>query len=267
MLSAALAYPMLAKKKLVVVREFDKMKMPDPESLMKYIQHPQKSTAIVLSAEDTGRGKWWNTLLEASRVIECKPIPENRLSDWIARRVKERGFSIDQDAVTFLINQVGSSLLYIDQELDKVANFKDAQTAITVSDLEQTSGSSREENIFALQKALSHRQIPKSLRICGKLLDEGHDLNEINAILFAYFRKMLVAASLRKRGQGLKEVAESMSLPAYQLQDMFEAMHHFNYQQIRNIIRLLHEIDVKSKTSAVNSLSGLQMLCYNICRI
>jgi DNA polymerase-3 subunit delta len=267
LISSALSFPMLGAKKLVVVRDFDKMKITDADSLIKYLQRPQKTTALVLGAEDSGRGKWWAQLMDLMQVIECKPVPEYKLGDWIVNRVRERGFTIDQEAVVFLAGQIGSSLLAIDQELDKLANYKNENTSISLEDVEQTSGASREENLFTLQKALAQRQLPKSMKICRRLLDDGNDLNGINAILFAYFRKMLVAASLKQRGQSPKEIAENMKLPEFQLREIHEALRNFNYRQVKKIIRLLHEIDVQSKTSAINPGAGLQMLCYKICRL
>lgn len=266
MISTALSYPMLSKNKLVLARDFDKMKLSDADALSKYLHRPQKSTCLVLSAEESGRSKIFNELTDKALTIECKPIPEYKIGDWIVQRCKQRGFSIEGQAIQFLISQVGASLLSIEQELDKISNFKTTATTITIEDLEQTTGISRDESVFALQKALAHRKLEHSLRIAQRLLEAGHDSNEINAILFAHFRKALIASSLKQRGQNPKQIAESMKLPDFQLRDITETLSFFNYQQIKLIISLLHQMDIEAKTSTKSDKAGLQMLCYKICR-
>ena len=51
-LAACMSYPMLAEKKLVIVKEYDRLRLKkdEEESLHKYFDNPPKSTRLVLTA-------------------------------------------------------------------------------------------------------------------------------------------------------------------------------------------------------------------------
>ena len=266
-ISTASSLPMLSKQKMVLVRDFSKMKISDPDALSKYLEHPRKSACLVLSSEEKGRAKIYKTIQDLAQSIECKPIPEYQAGGWIKDRVKQKGSAIEMQAVQFIVNQVGTSLLNLDQELNKIINFKNDNTTITIDDLEQTTGISRDASVFALQNALARRQLGASLKASKRLLDAGQNIISINAVLFAFFKKMLIAASLKQRGNNRRQIAEQMKLGDFQLKEIFETMNNFSIKQIESIIVLLHQIDIEAKTSAVLDEPGLQMLCYKICAI
>jgi DNA polymerase-3 subunit delta len=267
LLSAVLSYPMLANYKLVVVRDFDKMKISDVESLNKYLHNLQMTTCLVLSAEEKGRMKIYNTIEQVAHSIECKPIPDYKVVAWFTNYCQQQKINIEPQAINFLINQVGSNLLTLNLEIKKVLDFKNDDSTITLEDLEQTTGISKEFSVFALQNALSNRQLDHAIKICNNLLDAGQNINLIVSVLFAFFRKILIALSLIQKGASRKQIALDMGLTEFQFKDIYSATSKFNPEQIHKIIHLLHDIDIASKTSMINERPGLQILCYKICRI
>jgi len=267
LISACLSYPMLAERKLVIVRDFDKMKISDPEALQKYLDNPQKSTCLVLSASEKGRAKIYEHIAKTVQTIDCAPIPEYKVGDWISNHCRQLGRNIEPQAIQFLIALLGSSLLGLDQEIKKIIDFKNDDSPITIEDLEQTTGISKEANVFALQNALARRQLESSLKIVSRLLDSGSDVSMINAVLFAFFRKILQVQSLNAKGMNRKEIGDQMRLREFQLKEIFAASSVYNSTQIKQIIGLLHQVDIAAKTSAARPEASLQMLCYKICRI
>jgi len=267
MLSAVFSYPMLAQWKLVVVRGFDKLKLADEAALIKYLEHPQQTTCLVLSAEESGRSAFYKKLQQLAVTIPCKPIPEYKLGDWIAGEVKARGRSMEPQAIQMLIDHVGSSLLNLKQELDKILDYKQDAGVITMSDIETITGISGEANIFALQKALAVRRMARSLTIVHRLMESGFDINSINSVLFAFFRKVLIAASLRRRGKNQRQIMDAMHLREFQAKEIFKALERFDYRQCRSVIRMLQDLDIQSKSSQVTARHALETLVYKICRI
>ena len=98
-------------------------------------------------------------------------------------------------------------------------------------------------------------------------MDAGQNINLITSVLYAFFRKILIASSLNQKGTGRQQIATEMGLTEFQFKDIYNAMSKFNPKQIHKIIHLLHDIDIAAKTSMINEKPGLQMLCYKICRI
>jgi DNA polymerase-3 subunit delta len=267
LLSAALSYPMLANYKLVIVRDFDKMKISDAESLNKYLNNLQKTTCLVLSAEEKGRAKIYNAIEQAAHNVDCRPIKDYKVTTWFTNYCRQQKINIDPQAINFLINQVGSNLLTLNLELKKARDFKNDDSDITIEDLEQTTGISKDFSIFALQNALAHKQLNTAIKICNNLLDAGQNINLILSILYAFFRKILIASSLNQKGTNRQQIASAMGLAEFQFKEIYNALNKFNSKQIHHILHLLHEADIAAKTSMIDEKPGLQMLCYKICRI
>lgn len=264
-MSAALSYPMLSDKKLVIVREFDKMKFGDAESFIKYLNHPQSSTCIIFSALEAGRTKPFIVLKEKAETLECRPLWENKVGEWVRGHCKSIGLEIESPAIEFLVNHLGNNLLMIDQELQKISNYKVDGGAITIEDVEQTTGITRDFSVFALQKSLTARQLKTSISISKILLESGENINVIVAVLFAHFRKLLIAASMKQKGNDISQIKKMMKLSDFQSRDIVAGMANYSVGQIKSAIRLLHELDISVKTSAVSDIPGLQMICFKIC--
>ncbi len=267
LMGAVEGFPMLADYKLVIVRDFEQMKISDTETFSKYLNNPQKTTILVMSVSEPGRTKIFNEINRLSHIVECKPVSMDAVGNWIIQQCRQKGCDVDFQAVQFLIDHTGNVLLNLEQEIEKLVNFKNDQSKITIEDIEQVTGISREANLYALQKALAKRQLADSLKIGSRLLEAGYDISALNAVLFAFFRKSLIAASLRARGKNINEIAPQMNIPMYQMRDIKDALNNFSVMKLKGVINLLHQSDIQAKTSAQIPRAGLEMLCYKICRI
>lgn len=267
LISACMSYPMLAEKRLVLVRDFDKMKISDAETFAKYLEHPQPTTCLVLSASEKGRAKIYTTLAKLAQTIDCTPIREYKIGGWIGDYCREMGSSIEPRAIQFLIDLLGANLLSLTQEINKILSFKGDSTPITIADLEQTTGISKEANVFTLQRALARRQLKTSLKTAARLTETGTDVTALNAVLSAFFRKLLQVSSLKSKGKDRRQIAEAMHMRDFQLKETYEALTHFNLRQIESVIAFLHEVDIATKTSAGDKNALVQMLCYKICKV
>ncbi len=267
MISACMAYPMLADRRLIIVKNFNKMNITDVESMEKYIAKPINSTVLVLSAEESGKTKIFQTLKNKVETVSCDPIPEYKLNEWIFGFYNAKNIHIERQAAQFLVNQIGSNLLVIENEIEKIVNFKNDESKITIDDLIQTTGASKQANIFTLQNALAGKQLGLSLKISKNLIESGENINGIIAILFAFYKKVMIVSSLKALGKNRREIGDETKFGDFQLKNIFPVTERFSQKQIGNIIQLLKNLDIDIKTSSVTEKHAINMLCYNICNI
>ena len=265
-LSAAASFPMMADRRLVIVRSFNKMSIGDPEVLSKYLQHPQKTTCLILSASEDGKARIYREIREKAVLVPCKPIREYQIAGWLVDLAKSKNIELSPEAAQMMADHLGPHLLALEKELDKLRDFKGEGVRITLQDVAEVTGTSGAD-IFALQKALAVRDLNKSLSISKRLLESGTDLININAVLFAYFKKALIAASLKKRRRTQDEIGRELKMAPFQLKQTMMAVNNFDYKKLKEIIKLLSELDIQSKTSSVSPAAALQMLCFKICRL
>jgi len=267
LLSQFSSYPMLADRKLVIVRDFDKMRIEDADTFEKYLIKPPKFSVLVLCANETPKSKFFKKVTEYATEVNCKPVYESQMPGWVQQYCQHLGYKIQSEAAHFLVANVGTHILMLKNEIDKVVSFKTDDSPISVSDLQQTSGVYREANVFALQKALAQRNLSQSIKIVHQLIETGSEATVINAVLFAFFRKALIAASLKKQGLKPAQIAQKMQLVDLQMREINIALKKFTLAQLKKVIRLLTEFDQAQKGIQIIQLPQLELLCYQICRL
>jgi len=264
--NASVSYPMLSEYKLIIVKEFSKIKISEAESFERYLDNPQKATILLLSADEAGNTKILNKVKSTAEVVDCRPIPEYKISNWLKQRSDERNINLSATAAQMLAEYTGNNLLSIDHELDKIKDFKSDDTKITTDDIISVTGMSKEYNVFTLQKALGEKNIKRSFQIAKNLMDSGENINLVISIIFSFFRKVLIFSKLKSANKNQSEITSLMKLNDFQLRDIQATLNKFNQPGIEKILKLLYSMDKKVKTTAITDWTVLQSLCYNICR-
>ncbi|HED09324.1 MAG TPA: DNA polymerase III subunit delta [Caldithrix abyssi] len=262
--SACMGFPMLSDRKLVIVKDAAKISVADVDLFINYLSAPQAATLLLLIADSDKSAALTKIAAKIPRV-DCKPVTDWKIQEWIISRVKERGREFTGEAVAAFSDYVGTNLLMIENELDKINNYK-PQGKIDLDDIIAATGMSREYNVFALQDALAVRDIKKSMRIATMLLENGENINMLLVILFGFFRKLSTYAVLRATTE-TRSYARVLGVRDFQLKKMNEALKRYNRQQLEQVLVLIQETDWKSKSSGEKSLPLMQMICYNICRV
>lgn len=128
-LSAALeALPMLAARRLVVLRDPGAMKKPQRERLERYLAKPAPEVVLLLVVPSTA-SKLDPWLAKAGSVFEFKELEGEDLTKWIAKEAKERcGASITAGAADRLASYAGSDLPMLAGELRKLAAYVNGGT-------------------------------------------------------------------------------------------------------------------------------------------
>lgn len=264
-LSACLSYPMLSEKKMIVVKEFDQLQIADKDSFFKYIEKPQQSTILVLTAERFGGNKFYNQILDKSLSINCKNLSSGDIYQWSLQKLKENNISADKESIVFLIENIGSNLLRLNLEIEKIKNYIGEGKNLTVHDISQITGFTREVNIFNFQKVLASKNLKTSLTIGYHLLEQGESLAAILPMLFIFFRRMWAVKQLLLKSHTQKQILEILGGNPYAYKDIFATCKNFSFQHLQFLFEKLLEAERYLKTTQKSAESILTILCYHIC--
>jgi DNA polymerase-3 subunit delta len=114
--------PMLAERRVVVIRDIDKMKKGARALLDRYLARPAHDTILVLVAPTGVKAD--KGLSDRTTAVEFAPLNGDRLPKWIVHHAKTAlGREITPEAVTLLAEAVGSDLPQLAVELEKLASY------------------------------------------------------------------------------------------------------------------------------------------------
>ncbi|MGL4632412.1 MAG: DNA polymerase III subunit delta [Leadbetterella sp.] len=252
-LSFAMKYPMMAERQLVLVKEAqaisDITNKDSLDKLAKYFDNPLPSTILVLVFDgemDTKK----NLLKSAEKHGEVhyfKALYDSEIPEFIISKSHSLGFKISPKATQLLSDYIGNNLSAISNELSKIKlNLKDTEE-IDANTIEKYVGVSKEYNIFEFQKALSQRNMMKSMQIVKYFADNEKD-NPIvlnTSALYNYFSKVLQYHSYKKSNPS--EIASALKVSPYFVKDYERAAGNFPVSKLMQIIHALNVLDQKSK--------------------
>lgn len=258
--NAAKRYPMMAPRQLVVVKEAQQI--PNIEMLSYYLKQPLASTILVINHKHgMVKGKKILSEIEQAGILyESKKLYDNQLPAFINNYVTDSGRTIEPKAMQMLADYIGSDLIRLTSELDKLRiSMGEKNKRITPDDIERNVGVSKDYNNFELLNAIVTRDAHKANQIVNyfERNPKNNPLVVTISVLFGFFSNLLISYFAQdKSEQGLMQELKLRS--TFQARDYITAMRNYNAFKCIDIIALIRQYDARSKGigSAANTSEG-----------
>lgn len=263
--NAAMSFPMMADRRLVIVREFHHLKEKNIKLILSYAKKPMASSCLVLtSSKLKGTNSVVRSLSKLCPAIEAKPLYDNHVLPWITSHVKERGYSITVQAANLLQMNAGNSLRRLASEIDKVELLLKERTEIDVPDIEAAVGASREFNIFEFADAVVDKNQARSLSILKRLLELGESPIGMLVMLTRHYSIIAKAKDMIRLHTRKDEMSKSLKINPYFLEKYLRQAAKYNRNQIAAVIQLLLEADQHLKSSYQKPKLIIETLIFEI---
>src|SRR5437762_2089330 len=200
--------PMMSARRIVVVRDFDKIKEDEQGTVFAYLDRPAPLTTMVFQAVSPDkRRKLTAALTKICTVVTFDLLDESRAARWAEDRLKRSGCTIEPAAVRLLIGLVGTRLNRLVNELDKLAAYADGG-AITSAAVQELVPRAREHKSWELWDAINGRDRKRALKLMERLLDDT-DALPILGSLASLYRRLLTGKELVDRGASPQEITKA----------------------------------------------------------
>lgn len=263
------AFPMMAERRVVLVREFEKLSgkepakgaAPDDVAFIRYVKQPSPTTVMILSAEEPDmRRSPYVQLGKSAVAVQCKRMYERDALKWIEGRAKRKGKQLGAEAARLLLAQVGVSLRTLSNEIDKLFVFTGERQTITEDDVRHVVGLSHESTIFELQKALGERRVADAWRICERLLVYEKPPFVITMLGRFYAQIHQTRAVIASGRTDRQAVAAQLKINPYFADEFIGYARSHSERQIDAAFLALRETDRLVKTSQTDAGVALHIL-------
>lgn len=265
-ISIARSFPMMAERRVVIVRDIDKLPAADLAQLAAYAGQPNPSTCLVLVLRSSDlRQKALKELRERSEFIECKPLYESQIVPWIQQEVQQQGRTISQEAAGLLAAQVGTDLRTMVNEIEKLTLYVAADDEISTEAVARVAGFRKEYTIFALQNALGERNLGQVIQI----YDHLKSTMAAQVVLFQltrFFTNLLVATGFRPQPQDNAELARITGTHSYFVRDLHKFKRKYSVQELESALENLCQVDYLLKSTSVDESVLMHQLFVHIVR-
>lgn len=246
--------PFMAERRLLVVKDADRLKSTDQEKLAEFLNIPVTTSCLVFLwpsklRKDLRRNKLFCAVEGAGDVVDFRALYDSELPAWVLQKVKENAKTIRQEAVQCLVQESGSNLLDLSNEIEKLLLFTGARSEITLNDVEAMSGHTRLANLNHLSEAVEGRRTSEALRITEDLLREGEIPLKILATVQRVVRRLLTAKYLEQKKSSRQEIRQELYLNPYFDRNFFTHLARFSAMELEAALERLRNADAELKGS------------------
>jgi len=247
---------------------------PNPQALILFVADHIKIPADPRRMEMEDKTKFERlreTLGDHCTIVELARADDSDAMRWVAATALEQATKIDPDAVRELVDSLGSDMMLIASELEKLLLYSYGRGRITLGDVETMVLSAKQRSLYELTDAISAKDRPRALALLHGLLNSS-EAGEEAAIGHLYmlartFRQMLVILEKNVRDSRAiwQALWQGFRMPPFAADDLIrQARRYKNRRELTRALRLIARADLELRSSPPDKRLVLERLIYDL---
>lgn len=283
---AAAAPSLFVRKRLVIIENILNNKALHAQllELLEKISKQEEKTAgkddnIIIFYDETGgqkpeRNKLFNFLCKQKFVQQFKPFSNTETTNWIKQEVARRGGNISLRSANALAGLVGNDLWQISNDIDKLINYRKAQSRqlaegqeaveINNDDVAAMVRGKFDENIFALTDAISQKNKVAAIKLLEEELDNGLAGVYLIHMITRQFRILMQVKEATSLGQSARKIANELKLHPFVVQKSVNQARNFSLEFLKSVFSYLIQLDRRQKTGQGDLRADLALMIAKI---
>jgi DNA polymerase-3 subunit delta len=193
--------PMMAERRVVILRDVTTLKKDTRAVLAKYLERPAADTLLVLVA---GTGTKPDTaLLDAATSIDFRALNDSELAKWVAHHASTRGVTIDPHAAELLCSATGNDLALLSGEIDKLRSYTNGE-AIDEAAIEAVVGVRHGETLGDLLDLVAQRNSVNAIALLERVLAQPKTTG-VSIVMALTTQALAIGWLLAARDRGLAQ--------------------------------------------------------------
>jgi len=263
------SFPLFNERRVVILRNFKALSPTHRDYVIECAERATDSVILVVETTEerleTARHKALKKVADAHGLaFQCAHLDEEETVERLRGRVKRAGHEIDPDALDLLVESVGTQLIDLTNELEKLILAADDSHRIDRKTVAGVVGKYRTESLFEVIDAVARRDPGHLIRRLGTLIDGGEEPVFIIAMLLRRVVQLIeVRALMAERGKAVstgRALADHMASPInpFYAEVLRRQAAAFSGEELDLLLTNLRWADVKLKTTALAAKSLIE---------
>lgn len=234
------------------------------KKLMTYIENESETTVMFIYslADKLDERKKIVKYLKEKTNFKQVDLPNHlQLKNIIRNRILKYNSDIEENAIDLLLEKVGTNLVELSNEVDKLVLFK-KDDIIRRDDVRDFVTCNVDSSIFDLSNAILDKDIVKSLSLFDDLIANGMEPIVLISVLANQFRLALLVNGYKKMGLDNASIAKKVKVHPYRIKLASELS--FSKQALENNLLKLAGLDYKIKIGQINKHHGMKLFILSI---
>ncbi|QQS48843.1 MAG: DNA polymerase III subunit delta [Acidobacteriota bacterium] len=272
-LGLARQYPMISARRMVVVKDFETISDDRQiEALKDYFRDPSETTVLVFVTNGLDNRRTISTILrKGCETVRFDPLDEQTgAPNWVRDYVHQAGGAIDAGTAAYLVGMVGTSLLRLTTELDKLLAYAGEKGRITRAEIDELTLYTHEHTNFEITDAIINGDRRRALRVLDHIFTNPPENPQtlslfILGAIASNYRRMLMAKELMRQNVPNSELAKALGMSPYAVTHINEKARKMQTGKLISGIRRIAETDAALKSSMATPRLLIEFLICELC--
>lgn len=259
-------FPILAERRLVFCRSAQSFREKDWENLMPVIENPISSTVLVFFFDKADRRKkHFKTLMKTGRELAAESLREWEVDPWVDFMAEGVGLKFNSSTKQLLRQLVGSDLLEIKNEMQKLKSYMGKKTLVEEADILSVISRARMDNVFSFTDAMGRKDLVCSLDSLARLLENHQNVMGILVLVARHIRILSRILDGQKKGMGKGQLIASAGVSPYFLNSYLSQAGVWTELQITQTMEAIYETEKMLKSSPLSAHIWLENFVLQVC--
>jgi len=247
-------FPMMSERTLVLVTDFDIVSLgeKDRDALIAVLSDLPDYCCLtfvydLLSYKPDGRSKLAAALKNRGAVVNFQRQEQGDLTDWIVRRFKATGHTIDTEDARYLIFLCGDLMNNLVSEIGKISAYCTTQR-VTREAIDAVAIPVIDAIVFQMTDAIARKNFDKAASVLADLLHAQEPAVKIMAAVGKYFRQLYTARLYLDNGKSREEFMALWNMKnTYPADKLLDAARGFSLAWCRHAVRRCRDTELQLK--------------------
>lgn len=260
------------KDEFAAIEEY--FKSPNPQCVILFVADHIRIPADLrrMDIEDKNRyERIRETLGDWCGMVELARVDEADALRWIVLESEKQGVKFDPDAARELADALGSDMMLISSEWNKLLLYAGEKKHVTLGDVETMVLAAKQRSLYELTDAISAKDTARALKLLHGLLNAS-DGGEDSAIGHLYmlartFRQMLVILEKNVRDPRAiwQALWQGFRMPPFAAEDLIkQARRYKSSREIARALRLIARADLELRSQPPDKRLVLERLVFDL---
>ncbi len=257
--------PMFSERRVVVVKQADKLPVPTQEGLMPYLANPCPETCLIfIAAKADMRRKFFAELKKQQGTLEFKKLYDNKLSPFINSEASVYGKKIDSAGAEMLGFMVGNNLQELVSQIEKAALYVGERQLIGIDDVKAIVSQSKNFTAFELARFIGEKDLARAIATLQSMLQNGEEPIMILGALASHFRRIWRIREMLDQKMATAEIGKQLKISPYFMPELLVQAKKYSVRELEALFNRLYQGDVGIKTGA-SPATVLHSLLFDAC--
>ncbi len=265
-LELAETLPFFAEHRVIVLEDTGWFKKAPEQLETRLAALPDTTNVLFVEKEVDKRNRVYKWISKAGYATQLDTPDEKMLITWMKSLCKKEGKRIEDKAVFYFVEHMGTDMLLLKNELEKVFCYAPDKEEITIHDIREVCVSQATDKMFEMLDAIGMHNQDKALLLYHDLLVLKEPAMRILFMLTRHYHILMQVGALKEEGKNNGEIASLCKIPPFSVKKYSVQAQRYPYNKLVGMVEQCQITDQNIKTGKVQDVVGVELLIVEFSR-